>query len=247
MAHRRTQQIGPILRPGQTKQNCTRCSRLTSRCVGPKNNIQPVTKHPFARLENTLLYKMKILGGSLHLAQPHRKAPYNPYTHIPTLSIRHTHRLCEPRRKKRPPCSKYGECKNPVQDVGDHVCHTCNRPVHNLCLQALNGVGDRPEGRFVCGRNQRWGLEQQLAFGATSPSSRACTTRSKCTCGTKGPVNVKKVCCQGCCHLWCARLPCGSCDQEDGTEEGENNLNDESEQRQTCTWAIVMSCAFSLP
>ena len=145
------------------------------------------------------------------------------------------------------PCSIYGGCKNPARDVGDHVCHTCKRPVPSLCLQALNGVGGRPQGGFVCGRNQRCGLEQQQASGATPLSARKCAAGSKCTRGTKGLVNVKKACCQGFCHLWCARLPRESCDRKDGTEEGGNNLNGDSEHRQTCTRTIVMSWAFSLP
>ena len=113
-----------------------------------------------------------------------------PPPHNPSLGTRHTHRLREPRRHKMPPCSIYGGCKNPVQDVGSHVFHTCARPVHNLCLQALKGVGDRPEGGFVCGPIQRCGLEQQPAPGATPLSARKCAAASKCTRCTNRPVNV---------------------------------------------------------
>ena len=96
------------------------------------------------------------------------------------------------------------------------------------------------------GPNQRCGLEQKPAYGATPLSSRKCAAGSKCTRGTKGPVDVQKTCCQGFCQLWCARLPCEWCDREDGSERGSNNLNDKFEQRQTCTRTIVMSWAFSL-
>ena len=197
--------------------------------MGPKNKIQPVTKHPSARLENPLLFKFENFA---EIASPRTTTQKNtpqPHNHNPTLGTRHTHRLRENRRKKMLPCSMYGGCKNPAQDVGDHVCHTCKRPVHNLFLQALNGVGDHPERGFVCGRYQRCGLEQQPASGATPLSARKCAAGSKCTRGTKGLVNVKEAGWQGFCHLWCARLPCESCDWEDATDEGENNLNGVSE------------------
>lgn len=123
------------------------------------------------------------------------------------------------------PCYIVGGCAYPHLDGGSHVCRFCQQPVHNLCLQALTGAEDQPDGGFVCGLDGGCGKKAPAAPSLMSTRSKSaavavlatCAAGPKCTRSPAEVPNVAKTCCGLKSHIWCCRHPCFSCQPE---EEG---------------------------
>lgn len=120
-----------------------------------------------------------------------------------------------------PACAIFGGCSWPGLPGGRTCCKHCRAPVHKLCFQRQNAIGDKPDGGMFCGPNGGCNQDVPRApapAGGPRDASSQYDVPEECAAGTECqwknaqfPVLSTNTCCDSKWHMFCLRQPCQRC------------------------------------